>query len=72
MERIKKGKEKKNRTFRIQKTCMFADREKGVDGKVKIKRLENERVHLVFAIKLQKVVGKTSMKRRKLGPGKEE
>lgn len=51
---------------------MFADREKGVDGKVKIKRLENERVHLVFAIKLQKVVGKTSIKRRKLGPGKEE
>lgn len=37
-----------------------------------MERFKNKRVHLVFAIKLQKVVGKTSMKRGKLGPGKEE
>lgn len=51
---------------------MFADREKGINGKAKMERFKRERVHLVFAIKLQKTVGKKSMPRETLGLGREE
>lgn len=50
---------------------MFAEREKRASGKAKI-GYKRERVYLVFATKLQKVFGKKSMQRGKLGLGKEE
>lgn len=51
---------------------MFANRRKGVNRRVKIKRFKRERIYLIFGTKLQNVVGNKSLQRGKPGLGKEE